>query len=238
MAKLTAMTNINNALQNSALHTAKVWNAFHSIAEGPTAAFKADPGTDPKVPELIPDSKTFMALSRNEKITFASSAKHNGLLDKDLEWTDLTAPIFGQLRNRLKTDYLKRGDESIANFPSGLCTMFACAVLGFLARNHHLLDNGSVVELFNYQGEQGGHAFVVVNRAGTENDVDSWGAACYTIDPWYARHRLNAPGSNAVKDMTAGTNYSDLAFNQFLKDANSRKVHVTFTHLDLINTFI
>jgi hypothetical protein len=234
MSKITAMTAINQSLQNTPLRNAGVWNPFPSIAEGATAAFSAAPGTDPKVPQVIPDTKTFANATRNEKITFAASAKHNGLLDKDLEWDALSSPVFEQLRTRLKIEYLKRGDESIGNFPSGVCTMFACAVLGHLARNHNLLDPGSVVELFKYEGDQGGHAFTVVNRQGTPDDVDSWGPQCYAVDPWYARHRSTAPGSNTVKDMTAGTAFFDQGFVAFLKDAKSRTAQVTFTHMDLI----
>ncbi|MEV7965827.1 hypothetical protein AB0O34_07565 [Sphaerisporangium sp. NPDC088356] len=234
MSKITAMTAINQSLQNTALSSARVWNPFHTLAEGPTNVFSANPGWSPMVPEVIPDAKTFANAGRGEKITYSGLAKQAGLLDKDLEWTDLTSPVFERLRGKLKIDYLKRGAESIKNFPSGVCTMFACAVLGHLAVNNNLLDNGSVVELFKYEGDQGGHAFIVVNRMGAANDVDSWGAECYTIDPWYARHRINAPGSNPVKDMTAGTNFSDPLFNTFLKDANSRTAMVTFTHLELI----
>jgi hypothetical protein len=130
-----------------------------------------------------------------------------------------------------------RAGVSIKDFPSGVCTMFACAALGHLARNPDLLDPGSVVELFKYEGDQGGHAFIVVNRAGTPDDVDSWGPQCYVIDPWYARHRITPPGTNAVKDMTAGTAFHDPAFVAFLKDANSRAVQVTFPHMQLIQAF-
>ncbi|GII93548.1 hypothetical protein [Sinosporangium siamense] len=237
MSKLTAMTAINQALQNTRLHTAKIWNPFTSIAEGPTANFSAPPGTDHKVPQLIADAKTFANATRGEKINFAGAAKNHGLLDKELEWNALTSPIFEQLRARLKTGYLKRGAESLGEFTSSVCTGFACAVLGHLALHNDLLDQGSVVELVNYDGLQGGHAFVVVNRAGTANDVDSWGPQCYTIDPWYARHRTTAPGSNPVKDMTPGSAFSDPQFNTFLKDADSRSVQVTFTHADLIQAF-
>ncbi|MEV4164630.1 hypothetical protein [Nonomuraea dietziae] len=237
MSKLTAMTAINQSLQSTSLSSARVWNPFHSLAEGPTAAFSARPDLDPQVPQVIADAKTFANASRNEKITFAAAAKHSGLLDKELEWSALTAQVFEQLRTQLKIDYLKRGDESIKNFSSGVCTMFACAVLGHLARNHNLLDPGSVVELFKYEGDQGGHAFIVVNRQGTPDDVDSWGPQCYVIDPWYARHRITAPGTNAVKDMTAGTAFHDPAFVAFLKDANSRAVQVTFPHMQLIQAF-
>ncbi|WP_214108956.1 hypothetical protein [Acrocarpospora catenulata] len=237
MSKLTAMTGINEALKNTALATARVWNPFPSIADRPTSQFSSPPGNDPKVPEFIPDSQRFDNLKSLEKRSFAASAKHCGLMNEDQEWNDLTATIFEQLRARLKSDYLKRGAESLGNFPSGVCTMFACAVLGFLARNHNLLDEGSVVELFKYDGTQGGHAFVVVNRAGTANQVNTWGAECYTIDPWYARHRGNPPGSNPVKDMTTGTDFSDATFNQFLEEATSRTAQVTFSHQDLIKAF-
>jgi hypothetical protein len=219
MAKLAAMTSINQGLLNTPLRKANVWNPFPSLAEGATVEFSASPGQDPMVPETIPDGKMFGNATRTEKITFVAAAKHNSLLDKDAELHELTSAVFERLRSKLKADYLKRGDESIKNFPSGVCTMFACAILGYLARNNNLLDPGSVVELFKYDGEQGGHAFVVVNRAGQADCVDKWGAQCYTIDPWYARHKITPPGSNPVKDMTAGTDFYDSNFNDFLKDA-------------------
>ncbi|GAA2698203.1 hypothetical protein [Nonomuraea recticatena] len=237
MPKLTAMTAVNQSLQSTSLSRARIWNPFPSLAEGSTATFSAPPELSPKVPEVIEDSRVFGTASRNEKIAAAAAAKNCGLLDGQLEWSTLTAPVFEQLRTRLKIDYLKHGAESIKDFSSGVCTMFACAALGHLARNHNLLDPGSVVELFKYDGGQGGHAFIVVNRAGTPDDVDSWGPQCYVIDPWYARHRITAPGTNAVKDMTAGTAFHDPAFVAFLKDANSRAVQVTFPHMQLIQAF-
>jgi len=237
VSKITAMTNINDALQHTSLNSAKIWNAFPSLAEGPTNGFSAKPEIDPKVPQLIPDAKTFADLSLNDKINFSGLAKNNKLLSHDEEREALTPLIFEQLRTRMKINYLKHGDESIKNFHSGVCTMFACVTLGYLARHPDLLEQGSVVELFNYTATQGGHAFVVVNRAGTAGDVDSWGNRCYTIDAWYARHRLTPPGSNPVKDMTGGTRFSNQAFNDFLKDAASRTVFVTFSHQDLIQAF-
>jgi hypothetical protein len=237
--KLAVMTRVNAALLQTDLNTAQVWNPFTSITEGgDPSGFLGTPGTDPRVPQVIDDTTTFTSLSTIKKSTWQATARHNSLISKDAGPEAFDEPVFERLRLALKLSYLQRGAESVRKFPGGNCTMFTCAAIGFLAENLGLLAPGTRIELFRYTDGQSGHAFAVVDRVpGDANVTAGWGATCYVIDPWYARHRLQAPGTNPVKDMTAGTAFYDQAYVKFLNDAKSRISQVTFTYDELRDAF-
>ncbi|WP_371783602.1 hypothetical protein [Streptosporangium subroseum] len=235
--KAVVMARINGALLGTPLAEARVLNPFASIAEGNISGFSA-PSTQaaPSVPEPISDSKNFGMVKTTEKAGILISAKSIKFLKETDDWSQMTSDRFDELKVAGKKGYVVTGIE-LMGFKAGMCTMFTCAAIGFLAKNSELLGAGSVVELFKYVDGMSGHAFAVVDRAlgGTANDVATWGAACYVIDPWYARHRLTQPGSNPVKDIdgTQGSPFYEPGYIAFLSAAKSRISQVAFTQAQL-----
>ncbi|MEV6868014.1 hypothetical protein AB0M44_44410 [Streptosporangium subroseum] len=235
--KTVVMDRINDALLMTPLAKARVWNPFTSIAEGNTSGFSAPPTqAAPSVPEPITDSKKFDTIKLTEKPSILRSAKSIKFLKEEEGWDQMTSDRFDQLKVASKKGYVDTGIR-LMGFKAGVCTMFTCAAIGFLAKNSELLDAGSVVELFQYVDGMSGHAFAVVDRAsgGTANDVATWGTACYVIDPWYARHRLTQPGNNPVKDIdgTQGSPFYEAGYIGFLNGAKARISQVTFTQAEL-----
>jgi hypothetical protein len=235
--KVAVMARINDELLMTPLAKALVWNPFTSVAEGDPSGFSAPPTqTAPSVPELINDSKNFDMIKQTEKPSILRSAKSIKFLKEEEDWGQMTPDRFDQLKAAIKKGYVVTG-IGLMGFKAGVCTMFTCAAIGFLARKPELLGTGSVVELFKYVHGMSGHAFAVVDRApgSTADDVATWGADCYVIDPWYARHRLTQPGSNPVKDIdgTQGSPFYDAGYIAFLKGAKSRISQVAFTQAEL-----
>lgn len=70
----------------------------------------------------------------------------------------------------------------------GQCDEFACVTASLLVATGSPLAKGMTVALFGRRTKEGGHAFVVVNRA-KESAVTTpsgWGDDCVIIDQWYA----------------------------------------------------
>jgi hypothetical protein len=223
------MAAVQLAIVKTKMPVAKLWNVWSSVLEGgvDVSALKTAAGGG-KVTEVIPDSVTIDQIPNVRRILLGSVAKLGG---------PVTASNIGEARERLKKQYVQTGMANFAALPSGNCTLFACCVIGMLARQPDVLGPGVKVELFNIDdGDGNGHAFIVVGRTGNAiAQATDYGLDCFFIDVWYARHRATAPGVIPVKDPTAttGSTLDDPAFFQFIFSAAAIRPVLAFTSDEL-----
>jgi hypothetical protein len=231
-AKQQRMAAVHQAIGNTTMPTAKVWNAWKRLLEDgvdiKTLEAVAKVGT---VPNIIPDGRQFAAIKPVQLSRLGAEAGLDG---------PVTANTFGQAKLTLKNKYVRAGRAQYSTLDSGNCTLFACCVIGMLADQPRLLGPGVKVELVNIVDTTGGggHAFVVVGRAdGDINTLKSYGPDCFFIDVWYARQQLTDPGIRAVKDIvvhdSANNPFWDLNFFAFMDDENTFTVLLTFTSDEL-----
>lgn len=232
-AKISAMAAINEGLLLTPLATAKVWNPSKSITEPMTPSFSGSPGLV-GVPEFVADKVTFAAPGR-QKQNLVLLAKKAGLIDSEANWAQMTSEVVEELRVRAKKAYVTYGRELLKTMKGGVCTMFTCAAIGWVAENAESLPDDAVVELFAHVDSGAGHGFAVVdrNRMGNADKVDEWGDLCFVVDPWFARHRRTPPGTDHVKNLVVNDPFHLAAYVDFLKEPKARVSQLTFTKAEL-----
>ncbi|GAB1818942.1 hypothetical protein [Herbidospora sp. RD11066] len=232
-AKTNAMASINEGLLLTPLAKAKVWNASKSITEESAPPFAGGSGVS-GVPEFVADKITYAAPGQ-QKLNLVAFAKKAGLLDLEGTWGQMTHEIVEKLRVQTKKEYLTYGRQLLKDMKGGVCTMFTCGAIGWVAEHADLLPEDGVVELFAHIDKSPGHAFAVVgrDRTGDADKVDQWGDLCFVIDPWFARHRATSPGKDHVKDLVVNDPFYLAAYVQFLKEPKTRVAQLTFTKAEL-----
>ena len=216
VAKLTSMQQINNAIIQTPIATAKVWNLWPTCCEPGlnTLLIKGTPDLT-AAPVTIPEDATFAGLKFPAKTSFL--ARYRQL--RQSNDVMLSAETFEDARLVMKTDYLNWGRTNWRSIKGGNCTYFAGVTIGWLSDNIGLVPAGATVEQFDMTESGQGHAFVVVDRdpASTPGNPATWGLWCFVVDMWYARQRLTAPGTSPAKDLNDPTSVLYLAnFVQFL----------------------
>jgi hypothetical protein len=223
--KAQRMIAVREAIAKTAMPAAGLWNPWPSIVETGVSIdkLKAAAGGG-KVPEVIPDGVTIDQIPTVRRILLGGVAKLGGAV---------TGDNIGEARSRLAKLYVQTGMANYAGLASGNCTLFACCVIGMLARQPAVLGPGVKVELFNLDdGDGNGHAYVVVGRAGADvAKPEGYGPDCFFIDQWYARHRATQPGVIPVKDpaATQDSTFHDPEFFQFIFSAAAIRPVLAFT---------
>ncbi|TMR90587.1 hypothetical protein [Nonomuraea basaltis] len=227
--RVERMKRVQEAIDKTGMASALLWNPWKGLMENADDLDEIKtPAGGGQVPEIIPIGKTYQdyahsAVSRT-KVTVAAKV--------DV----LTPQNFDQVVIKLKDRYVEVGRTNFADLKSANCTLFACCVIGMLATTPQLLGPGVRVELFSLVESTGGagHAYVVVGRADCEvKDVDAYGADCFFIDVWYARHRCTTPGTFSVKPATpdgAGQFWDEFFLRECIKNetAKAKGVKITF----------
>jgi hypothetical protein len=214
--KVAAMTALQQALAETRIATAKVWNPWAEVCETgiDRTEIQGTPGLT-AAPQTIPEDQTFASFTGAQKRVYAGRMRQ---LAKDFE-LELTEDTLATAKLLMKTEYLQWGRANWKGFAGGNCTAFAGVTAGFLAENMKLVPSGATVEQFNLSEGGQGHAFLVIGRdpSSKPGTPATWGDKCFIVDQWYARQRVSAPGKYAVKDSVGSTSdFSDEAFWKFL----------------------
>jgi hypothetical protein len=214
--KLAVMGALQTALAKTAIVSAKIWNPWDEACE-PGIDLSTVRGTPDltAAPITIPEDATFATSGLVSKTSYLGRFRE---LSKPQD-VSLTAQTFDQAKVLLKKGYLQWARANWRGVKGGNCTYLAGVVVGFLSENAHLVPRGATVEQFNLAQSGQGHAFVVIARDPASNpaDLSAWGSACVIVDQWYARQRVTAPGTNAVKEIAdTASSYYDAGFRKFL----------------------
>jgi hypothetical protein len=237
-AKAAAMKAIQEALPSSRLHECKIWNLWTDTVceKGLDTAKVKGPTSLTAAPATIPDSATYDNLKIGDRTSYA--ARYNELKNiKDADkLVQLTDGNLADMRAVLKLGYLQWCRANYPSFKGGNCTYIAGVTVGWLAGNISFIPADALVEQFNLSSGGQGHAFVVIGRA-TDSDPEklvSWGSNWFIIDQWYARQRVTAPGTNAVKDPAPAGEFHDSGFMTFITSGKITK-GPSFTIKELIS---